>query len=176
MSGIYLAKSLLIPGYREILRANAESEPSPSSAHMRNVLLGFPQLMRFAADWLFRIRLARRKLSYTLLANADGSYPLEFNSEQTPLPSSRVTLTEERDRHGLSRMRIEWQVSEQDVVAAYRGLLLLRETLARSGTCRLELAEERIRRSPPLGGHHIGAPAAIDLDRRIWQTGVVETL
>lgn len=174
MSGIYLAKSMLIPEYRDILRANAEVEPSPTAAHVRNVLLGLPQLIRFGGDWIFRIRLARRKLPYTLVANADGSYPLEFNSEQTPLPSNRVTLTDEEDRHGLKRVRIDWRVSDEDADAAYRGFMLLRDTLARSGTCRLELDEarlrERIRSSPPLGGHHIGTARMAATER----SGVVD--
>lgn len=160
MSAIYLAKSTLIPEYRSILAANAESPPSSNAAHLRNVLLGLPQAARFGLDWLFRIRLAQRKLPYTLVANADGTYPLEFNSEQTPLPDSRVTLTNEQDPHGLRRVSIDWRLSQDDVDAACRGFLLLRDTLARSGSCRLDIDEERmrdrLRRSPPLGGHHIG--------------------
>jgi choline dehydrogenase-like flavoprotein len=174
MSAIYLAKSTLIPEYRDILAANAESAPSPVAAHLRNVVLGLPQALRFGYDWLFHIRLARRKLPYTLVANADGSYPLEFNSEQTPLPDSRVTLTDEQDRHGLRRVRIDWRVSQEDTDAACRGFLLLRDTLARSGSCRLQLDEtrmrERIRRSAPLGGHHIGTARMGANERR----GVVD--
>lgn len=174
MSGIYLAKSLLISEYRDILRASSEVEPSPTLAHMRNVVLGLPQLIRFAGDWIFRIQLARRKLPYTLVPNADGSYPVEFNSEQTPLPSSRVSLSDDQDCHGLRRVRIDWRVSDEDAEAAYRGFLLLRDTLAVSGACRLELDEERlrerIRRSPPLGGHHIGTARMAASERR----GVVD--
>lgn len=175
MSAIYLAKSSLIPEYRNILASNAEVPPSPTGAHLRNVIFGLPQALRFGYQWLFQIRLARRKLPYTLVANADGSYPLEFNSEQTPLPSSRVTLGDEVDCHGLRRVRIDWQVSEEDADAACRGFLLLRDTLERSGTCRLELDEarmrERIRRSPPLGGHHIGTARMAVSERH----GVVDT-
>jgi choline dehydrogenase-like flavoprotein len=175
MSTIYLVKSVLIPEYRDIMQANAEGPPSSRLAHLRNVLMGLPQAIRFGSDWLFRIKLARRKLPYTLVSNVDGSYPLEFNSEQTPLPSSRVTLTDDLDRHGLRRVRIDWHVSDEDSEAAYRGFLLLRDTLARSGTCRLEFDEtrlrERIRRSPPLGGHHIGTARMASSERR----GVVDT-
>jgi choline dehydrogenase-like flavoprotein len=174
MSAIYLAKSVLIPEYRSILHANAEEPASPPLAHLRNVLFGLPQAVRFASDWVFRIRLARRKLPYTLVANADGSYPVEFNSEQTPLPSSRVRLADDEDRHGLRRVRIDWRVSDEDADAAYRGFLLLRDTLASSGTCRLEFDEarlrERIKRSPPLGGHHIGTARMAATERR----GVVD--
>ncbi|MFT3905573.1 MAG: GMC family oxidoreductase [Steroidobacteraceae bacterium] len=175
MSAIYLAKSALIPEYRDILAANAEQAPSPPAAHLRNVLGGLPQALRFGWDWLFRIRLARRKLPYTLVANADGTYPLEFNSEQTPLPDSRVTLADERDAHGLPRVRIDWRLSDADVEAACRGFLLLRNIMASSGTCRLQIDEthlrERIGRSPPLGGHHIGTARMATSERQ----GVVDT-
>ena len=175
MSAIYLAKSTLIPEYRNILAANAETPPSPMAAHLRNVLFGLPQAARFGWEWLFRIRLAQRKLPYTLVANADGTYPLEFNSEQTPSRDSRVTLMDEQDRHGLRRVRIAWRLSQDDVDAACRGFLLLRDTLARSGSCRLDIDEERmrdrLRRSPPLGGHHIGTARMATSVRH----GVVDT-
>ena len=160
MSGIYLAKSLLLPEYRAIMQQTAASPPSPASAHLRNVLTGLPQLVRFSGDWLLRIQLARRKLPYTLVPNADGSYPIELNSEQAPLASNRVSLGQESDCHGLRRVHIDWRLSEWEVDAARRALLLLGSAVNRSGVARLELREEeleeRLRASPPLGGHHIG--------------------
>ncbi|MFZ0553253.1 MAG: GMC oxidoreductase [Steroidobacteraceae bacterium] len=160
MSAIYLAKSLLVPEYRAILQHNADTVPSPALPHVRNVLGDLPGLARFAGDWLFRIRLAERKLPYTLVPNADGSFPLEFNSEQTPVASNRVLLAPELDSHGLRRVRIEWRLSEQDADSAYRGFVLLRDTMNRHGSCKVEFDDnvlrDRLRRSPPLGGHHIG--------------------
>lgn len=160
MSGIYLAKSLLLPEYRAILQHNAEVVASSNGAHLRNVIKGLPQVGRFSAQWLFRIRLARRKLPYTLEPNADGSYPLEFNSEQSPLASNRVKLGRDTDRHGLPLVQIDWRVSDEDADAAYRGFLLLRQSLEANGACQVQLDEpslrERIGRAVPLGGHHIG--------------------
>ena len=160
MSTIYLAKSVLHPEYRAILQHNEHGPTSPALAHLRNIATGMPQLVRFAGDWLFQIQLARRKLPYTLVPNADGTFPLEFNSEQTPLASNRITLTRENDRHGLQRVQVSWCLSEADVDSAYRAFHLLRDSLQSSGTCRLEFdagqLRERIGRSQPLGGHHIG--------------------
>ena len=160
MSTIYLAKSVLVPEYRNILQHGAEAPASPTLQHVRNVVTGLPQLAKFASDYLFRIRLARRKLPYTLVPNADGSFPVDFNSEQTPLASNRVTLSDDVDRHGLRRVHIAWRLSEEDIDSAHRAFQLLRETLNRSGRARLGFDEqhlrERISRSVPLGGHHIG--------------------
>lgn len=175
LSAIYLAKSTLIPEYRAILRHGAdESLVSPTGAHARNVLAGMPQLARFGGTWLFKRVLARRKLPYTLIANADGSYPLEFNAEQIPLESSRITIGDERDRHGLPRVRIDWRICDDDIAAAERAFRVLRDAVARTSTARVEFDDAALpvslRRSVPVGGHHIGTARMADDERR----GVVD--
>jgi len=159
MSAIFLAKSALSPEYRAILQQQTQVPASPRLPHIGNVLRDLPGLARFTAEWLFRIRLANRKLPYTLVANADGSFPLEFNTEQTPDPSNRITLREDRDRHGLPQVHIAWRVGDQDAQAALRAFGLLRESLGRSGAAELLLDDEllagQIARSIPLG-HHMG--------------------
>ena len=161
MSAIYLGKSLLLPEYRAIMQQDPYSPPSPNAAHVRNVVRGLPQVVKFAGDWLFRIQLARRKLPYTLVANADGSFPLEFNSEQAPRAGNRITLGSDTDSHGLRRVRIAWRLGDEEIAAARRALLVLRDGIDRSGVAALEYDEEwldeRLRSSAPLGGHHIGA-------------------
>jgi choline dehydrogenase-like flavoprotein len=159
MSAIYLAKTVLLPEYRVILQHQIDAATSPRSAHIGNVLRDLPGLVRFTGDWLFRIRLAKRKLPYTLVPNADGSFPLEFNAEQTPDPSNRVTLKEDRDRHGVPRVHIAWRVGTQDAQAVLRAFQLLRESMSRSGAAQVvfddELLAGQIARSIPLG-HHMG--------------------
>ena len=159
MSAIYLAKTVLLPEYRAILQHQIDAPVSPRSHHIANVLRDLPGLLGFAGDWLFRIRLAKRKLPYTLVSNADGSFPLEFNAEQTPDPSNRITLQQDRDRHGVPRVHIAWHVGAQDAQAVMRAFQLLRQSLARSGAAQLlfddELLPGQIARSIPLG-HHMG--------------------
>lgn len=161
MSAIYLAKSALPAEYRSILQHNRQPTASPPTLpHVLNVLSGLPQLFRFAGDWLFNIKLARRKLPYTLVPNADGSFPLEFNSEQTPVASNRVSITHDQDRDGLRRVHVAWRICERDIESAYRGFVLLRDSINSGSVCRLEFDEQRLRdrisRSAPLGGHHMG--------------------
>jgi hypothetical protein len=159
MSAIYLAKSTLLPEYRTILQQRPDAICSPPIQHIGNILRDFPGLARFVSDWLFRIRLAKRKLPYTLVPNADGSFPLEFNAEQTPDPSNRITLQGDRDRHGVPRVHIAWRLGDEDAQAALRAFKLLRESLERSGAAQLlfddELLAGQIARSVPLG-HHVG--------------------
>ncbi len=161
MSAIYLAKSALIPEYQAILRHGAgEQLVSTRAAHARNVVAGMPQLARFGTTWFFKRLLARRKLPYTLIANADGSYPLEFNAEQMPLESSRITVGDDRDRDGMPRVRVDWRVGDDDVAAGERAFRVLRDAVARVSTARVEFDEAElataIRRSVPVGGHHLG--------------------
>ncbi len=161
LSTIYLAKSALIREYRSILQHGTEAAiHSPAAAHVRNVVFGVPALGKFAYQWLFQRQLATRKLPYTLVKNRDGSYPLEFNCEQTPLATSRITLDDELDRDGLRRVRVDWRLCEDDAQAAQRGFLLLRDVLREHSDCRLEVDEAGVlaamRRSVPLGGHHMG--------------------
>jgi choline dehydrogenase-like flavoprotein len=159
MSAIYMAKSALVPEYRAILQQHPDTVSSPPLQHIRNILRDIPGLARFTGDWLFRMQLAKRKLPYTLVPNADGSFPLEFNAEQTPDPSNRITLQEEPDRDGVPRVHIAWRLGDKDAQAAVRAFRLLRDSLTHSGSAQLlfddELLARQIARSVPLG-HHIG--------------------
>lgn len=167
LSAIYLAKSTLIAEYRAILQQGAEpAVQSPALEHLRNVAFGLPALGQFAYQWLFLRNLAARKLPYTLIKNRDGSYPIEFNSEQTPLATSRITLTDDVDRDGLKRVHVDWRLNEEDTQAAQRAFLLLREVINKRSSCRLEVDEaglaRALGRSVPLGGHHIGTTRMAD--------------
>lgn len=161
MSTIFLAKSTLIAEYRDILQHGDTAQvASPRSAHVRNMILGAPEVAKFGYDWLFKRVLARRKLPYTLMRNADGTYPLEFNSEQIPLEDSRLTMGSDTDRDGLRRIHVQWRIGEEDVQAAARSFVVLRDTIAATTSCRVEFDEAALvpslRTSVPVGGHHIG--------------------
>ena len=161
MSAIYLAKTLLPSEYRRIFRHNKWTEVSHAKpAHLRNVVTGLPQLIKFTGDWIFRIKFAKRRLPYTLVPNADGSYPLEFNCEQTPQSSNRITLTNDCDQQGVRRVHVNWRLSDTDIDLACRGFRLLRQSINERSRSRLEFDDEKlhedIAQSAPLGGHHLG--------------------
>lgn len=163
LSAVYLAKRTLIPEYRRILQHGGTADANGAAVlrHAGNVALGFPALSAFGARFVRRRVLARRKLPYVLVPNADGTFPIEFNSEQTPLADSRITLGSERDEYGMPRVHVDWRMCEADVESVGKAYRLLRDSLARTGTCAVEFDEaslpERIRQSMPVGGHHMGA-------------------
>lgn len=161
MSLIFLAKVLLIAEYRAILRhGGAETSGGSRLAHVRNVIFGVPSILKFIWEMRIKRAIVKRKVPYMLVPHSDGSYPLEFNCEQTPQADSRITLLHERDLHGLPKVKVEWKHSEADVEAACRAFRLLSETIAEGSGATLEYDDaqlhERLRASGPLGGHHIG--------------------
>lgn len=183
LSTIYLAKSMLIREYQMILQ-HGQSTPvkSSSAAHLRNVVGDLPALFGFAFTWLFRRVLARRKLPYTLVPRADGSYPLEFNAEQVPLAANGIRLLGEKDRDGLPLIHIDWHVSPAEVESGVRAFELLRDVVQRHTRARIQYDPdtlvERIRSSIPVPAHHIGTArmaadargGVVDRDCRVFGT------
>ena len=161
-SAVYLAKRTLIPEYRRILQHGQSDRPSAQliSQHLRNIAGGIPQLLEFAFDWT-RLRVfAERKLPYMLVPNADGTFPLEFHAEQTPLRRSRIALNTERDSYGMPRVHVDWQTCSTDIDSISKAYRVLKKDIDASGQCVLEFDEDRLPelagQSSPVGGHHIG--------------------
>lgn len=62
------------------------------------------------------IRKAWRYLRYKRAYNPDDlGIDLRVECEQAPNPSSRVTLSEERDAMGLFKSRLDWRIGEQEI-------------------------------------------------------------
>ncbi len=171
MSAIYLAKSMLPTEYRSILQHGRRTAgPVAVFPHVRNVLGGLPQLCKFGADWLFKMRLAQRKIPYTLIRNSDGSFPVEFNGEQTPCESNQVLLLQDEDPHGMKRVQVNWRLQRDDTESAHRAFVLLRKSINTGSRCRLEFNDEQLldqlRAAPPVGGHHMGTARMASTPRR----------
>ena len=161
MSAIFLMKGFLRKEYRTIMEDQMDNKGrSHTSEHLLNVLSGLPQIAKFGFDWALFRYLAQRKLPYTLVPNSDGSFPLELNSEQTPIESSRIVPTHQVDSLGVRRVAVDWRVRKEDLDAAYRALQLLKDDLVKHTNIHLEINEDvvlsQIQHSPPIKGHHIG--------------------
>lgn len=160
LSSIYLAKSVLPKEHQAILnhgRFNRGSIPH----HLMNVVTDLPGVARFSAQWLFGMKLARRKLPYTLVAPKSGLYPLEFNSEQVPSEDNRIELRPNRDQHALARVHVRWKLHDADIDSALRSFKLLQHHLNQSTSARLLLPDDdtlrlQLASALPVGGHHMG--------------------
>jgi choline dehydrogenase-like flavoprotein len=168
LSAVYLAKRTIIPEYRRILQ-HGKNDPASSqllAKHVRNVVTGMPGLLGFSIDWTRRRVLAKRKLPYILVPNANGTFPLEFNAEQTPLRESRITLIGDKDAYGIPRVNIDWRCCEADLESICKAYRLLKRQIDASGRCELELDDEELQESVaqsfPVSGHHIGTTRMAD--------------
>lgn len=162
LSTIYLAKSVLASEHQAILNhgAQVDNENKQYMMHFKNTITDFSSVLKFGSDWLFKRQLAKRKLPYTLVNNKNGTYPLEFNSEQVPDKKNQITLTNQHDDTGLPRVNVDWSLTSQDVDSGIRSFLLMQELLNSTGNCQVEFdqkeLESRVTSALPVGGHHIG--------------------
>lgn len=163
LSSIYLAKSILSSEYQAILN-HGVSNPSLDKKrmkHLKNVVMDIGSVGKFGMDWLFKRKLAKRKLPYTLVANRNGTYPIEFNSEQVPDAVNRIELLDARDNHGMPRVAVHWKMTDLDIQSGIRSFTLLQEMFGKTQACRLEFdpksLEEKVANALPVGGHHIGS-------------------
>ncbi len=182
LSAMYLVKRFIVPEYRRkiamvdySLEAARRATAAHLLAHCGNVVRHIPELARFGADWIRRRHLQRRRIPYVALRARNGRYPLDFNAEQTPNPDSRVTLSDERDAFGVPRLRVDWQLSAQDVDSIVENYAAFGRDVTASGIGRLDLDGRDLRgwaqQSAPVGGHHIGTTRMCDDPRH----GVVDS-
>jgi len=161
LSLIYLAKSILPGEHQAILDHGKTSVNKPAiGPHIRNVICNCGSIVSFAFTWLFKIKLAKRKLPYTLETNSRGTYPLELNSEQIPHPDNAITLSDEKDAFGMPRINLHWELKKEDIDSAVRSFEALQTMLNELEDCELSYDKaqliEEIQKAPPIGGHHLG--------------------
>lgn len=162
LSAIYLAKSVLPREHQTILNhGRGMVTASPMPAHALNVVRSPWSIASFGWQWLWRMKLARRRLPYTLIANRNGSYPLEFNSEQVPSAQNRISLLDRTDPWGMPQVAVHWQLTPTDVASGIRSFELLRNMLSASGAGQLSFdpgqLREHMQAAMPIGGHHMGS-------------------
>lgn len=168
LSAMFLAKRFIIPEYARRFEAAEQTgagrvrrEAALLARHVKNVVLGSPRLAAFTVDWTFRRYLSRRRLPYVALPSKAGAFPLDFNGEQEPNLSSRVTLSDTVDRNGVPRLKVDWRLTELDYRTVTTTLREMRSALRRSNCGDVEFddaaLDDEVRSNvKPVGGHHIG--------------------
>lgn len=168
LSAMYLVKSQIVPEYARKLTSledqkrleRGESVAAFWGRHLRNMILGSPELLAFSADFARRRTFAKRKLPSVVLKDSRNVYPLDINAEQEPNRESRITLGDERDQHGVPRLLIDWRTTSADHHRLAEGLKTVQAAFASSATSSLHFTsaefELALNRKIPVGGHHIG--------------------
>jgi hypothetical protein len=104
-----------------------------------------------------RAALARAgRLQEMSPARSHRLYSLYFRAEQTPNPTSRVSLSERRDALGTPEVKLDWRVSKSDIDAIPAWLELFDAEVRARGLGRVIAPPERWDRGIIGGPHHMG--------------------
>ena len=118
-----------------VSKRNAPDDPWEALKRFRsgkaNVRQDLPAIL-MNTDMLFR-GLKEHLISYRAVPRKLDALFLEAMCEQLPNPSSRITLSDRRDRLGMRLPRIDWRVSEEEARAMRRIAELMVEQFSRMG-------------------------------------------
>jgi choline dehydrogenase-like flavoprotein len=164
---MYVAKRFILPEYRRKITTveldALERLPHDSElfvSHVANIVKSPWPLITFLSSWLYKRHACYRRVPYVALHSNSGTYPLDYNAEQTPLHDSRILLAGDKDRFGVPKLRIDWRVCSDDIesiAASYRHIRsIFADTEVAAVAYDNDTLKEGARRAIPVGGHHIG--------------------
>ena len=183
LSLLFLARPFIPYEYAKRLHGDEQVAARAWLAHVRNVLSGPLDVLRFAWHMLRDRKLAERKFPSIVIRSRANMYSLDFHAEQQPNPASRVTLARDVDALGMPRLHVDWRYTEGDVQTVRRALELLAEDVRASGIGRFDFdtasVEREMTRYGAYGGHHIGTArmgadprtSVVDADCRVHGVG-----
>lgn len=167
LSLMYIAKRFILPEYRrKITTVELEALDrlpkgrSLVAHHVANIARNPWPLTRFLSSWIYRRHARYRRIPYVALYSKHGVYPLDYNAEQTPLRDSQISLTQDKDRFGVPRLRIDWRVCPEDVASIAASYRQMRRILADTNVASVVYDDDELnesaKRAIAVGGHHIG--------------------
>lgn len=106
--------------------------------HVVNIVRDLPRAALSLTAFLYRRYVARPPMPGFFVRNAARRYGLSYHAEQSPQPDSRVTLSEDYDRLGVPKLRIDYRFARADAEAVLRAHEHLAAWLTRTGAGRLE--------------------------------------
>jgi choline dehydrogenase-like flavoprotein len=136
---------LLVP--EAIRMAYAPDGATRLPAHLRNIAAGMPGAVIGASRFLFGRYLAKPRLPGFFMRNSARRYALHYHAEQSPNPSSTVSLLALRDGVGLPRVKIDLRFREVDARSIVASHDIIDQNLRQAGIGRLMFrvpAEERV--------------------------------
>jgi choline dehydrogenase-like flavoprotein len=120
--------------------------------HLKNISNGLDEVV------ITIFRAIKRRILGIFNKKRIKLYSLENMSEQVPNPDSRITLSSDKDRLGMNRIRLDWRLSPIDIESAVRTLQVLDQGFQRAGIGRLYIRLKDETPPMPIGGgwHHMG--------------------
>lgn len=102
-------------------------------AHLRNIVMGMPEAAIGASRFLYRRYLANPRLPGFFVRNSARRYALHYHGEQSPNPSSTVSLADTRDALGVPRLKIDSRLRESDARSVVASHEVIDRDLRRTG-------------------------------------------
>ncbi|OUR99171.1 choline dehydrogenase [Gammaproteobacteria bacterium 42_54_T18] len=106
--------------------------------------------------------ISRKVFDTKIFDHADekGAYQIAMMVEQSPHRDNRVTLGDDVDRYGIQKVKIIWEVKEDDKDRLWKALEIVAQEVGAKGLGRVRLLKERSDRvwgdQMGFGHHHMG--------------------
>ena len=162
-SSMYLAKNIRYVYNRRVPEGgviHGQDNWKTLGGHVRNIILGFPQCLKYGARYVFQRILATNKLPGLFIPNSKRCYALHYHVEQVPTEDSRVELGDSCDSLGMRRLKVSWKYCDLDIDSIVRSYHMIKKELESQNVGTLEFdeagLEAAVRRQIGVGGHHIG--------------------
>jgi hypothetical protein len=121
-----------------IRKIHIPPQPVDVVDHLVNVMRGLPSAIAVSSDFLWRRYMSKSRLPGFFVHSKNLRYRLAYHSEQIPQSDSRVMLSEQTDRTGLAKIRVDLRFSETDGRSVVRTHELFSDWLIKTGFGRLE--------------------------------------
>ena len=161
LSGAYLVKwffkGQIPPEYSQDL---ASENYQHVFSHFKNIILDSPRSLFFAYDWLTRRTFRNRKLPSIALKSKSNIYTLHFDSEQTHIPTSTITLINQKDAYGVPKLKVDWRYSESDVKNLFETYKVVSSAFEKSNAGKMLTSDDDVIsniKKQSVGSHHLGS-------------------
>jgi len=121
-----------------IRKRHIPPKPVNVADHLLNVVKDLPGAVAVSSSFLYRRYLTTSRIPGFFIRNKNRRYGLAYHAEQTPQPDSRVTLSNDHDRTGLPKLRVDLRFHHSDAWSVVRTHELLSDWLSRTGFGHLE--------------------------------------
>jgi choline dehydrogenase-like flavoprotein len=166
LSAVFIAKHIgsirrgIAPGLG-IVDSEAKETLDLWLRHVRNLVVDLPGFVTFVPRFAYLRYLRRHRIPSVVLPTKQSVFPLHYHAEQSPHRNSRIVLSNDRDKYGVPRPRLEFHVPDSDIDGIYRAHALIDRYLRRHkiGHLRVETGApmDHIRREMrAINGHFIG--------------------
>ena len=146
----------------EVIRKKHVPDGVKKMPHLANVLRELPQSALFGFSFLSKRYFSSSRIPGFFVPNPGHRYGLSYHAEQRPNRESQVHLSDEKDRLGVPRLRIDLRFSQEDAAGVVRAHELFENWLTKHEVATLAYRQPEARNEEAVleisthGTHQIG--------------------